>query len=176
MGNNENGARGWIVGGVGYIPIESRDGLVYAHVDAAHFARLAQFRWRVERGYVIRHEWRDGRGRTVRMHSEVLAPEQGKEIDHIDRNKLDNREDNLRQATRAEQNANRGLFKNNTSGRTGVTWKPTQRRWVAQMKIDGRYVYLGSYLTKEEAIAAREAAERKYPRRYPLTRRTAGDE
>lgn len=50
----------------------------------------------------------------------------------------------------------------NTSGHCGVSFVAERKRWRAQIKIAGRAVFLGSFKTKEEAIAARKAAEIKY--------------
>jgi HNH endonuclease len=65
------------------------------------------------------------------------------EIDHINRNPMDNRFANLRLATKVEQRANRGIQKNNTSGTTGVFWDKFGKRWRAGTR---------NFRTKEEAV------------------------
>lgn len=69
-------------------------------------------------------------------------------VDHIDRDKINNRWSNLRIATYAINNKNRGLQKNNTSGATGVCWHKGQQKWRAYI---GRK-HLGSFENKDEAI------------------------
>jgi hypothetical protein len=69
------------------------------------------------------------------------------EIDHINRDPLDNRWVNLRLATRSQNHRNHRLYKNNTSGTNGVIWHEDGKRWVVQ--ILGKYH--GSFKTKEEA-------------------------
>ena len=54
------------------------------------------------------------------------------------------------------------LQKNNTSGKTGVTWAQNAKRWVAFIRFNGLYHYLGNFVKKEDAIKAREEAEIKY--------------
>ncbi len=84
-------------------------------------------------------------------------------VDHINGNGLDNREVNLRPCTTAQNGANRtGLAANNTSGVTGVAWHSRDKRWTAHIKAQGRYVYLGSYVDKTQAITVRKTAEKKY--------------
>jgi AP2 domain len=51
---------------------------------------------------------------------------------------------------------------NNTSGITGVCWHTTNSKWVAHIVINTKQVWLGSFETCDDAVAARDAAERKY--------------
>jgi len=73
--------------------------------------------------------------------------------DHKNRDGLDNRWDNLRQATSAQNNQNRGLASNNTSGRKGVSWSKSHGQWQAQIKIDGRKKHLGYSSSRDGAHA-----------------------
>lgn len=52
------------------------------------------------------------------------------------------------------------LISSNTSGRTGVTYKKDRDRWAAQIEFQKKHYYLGSYVKKEDAIHAREIAEK----------------
>jgi hypothetical protein len=79
--------------------------------------------------------------------------------DHIDRNPLNNRKTNLRTATTSQNMCNRSLFKNNTSGYTGVYQRKHDGKWVAQITIESNQIYVGQFDTKEEAILARLNAE-----------------
>lgn len=84
------------------------------------------------------------------------------QTDHINRNRLDNRWVNLREATSAENKRNRALQANNTSGSNGVVWNARNRKWVAQIKLNGEYKWLGSYMTKLAAAYARHQANINY--------------
>lgn len=81
------------------------------------------------------------------------------EIDHINGDRDDNRVANLREATRADNNRNVAMRRDNSSGRKGVTWHKRQRRWYAQIQLAGKKTYLGSYKNIEDAAAAYRAAE-----------------
>ena len=83
--------------------------------------------------------------------------------DHIDfNNTLDNRQSNLRQATSTEQGQNKGMYKNNSSGITGVGWNKKCQKWHAYIGINGKTVRLGLFANKNDAIKARLEAELKY--------------
>jgi hypothetical protein len=79
-------------------------------------------------------------------------------IDHINGDKSDNRITNLRSANYAQNKANSGLQRNNTSGFKGVTWNKASEGWQAQFKTNKKCHYLGIFDTPEEANAAYETA------------------
>jgi hypothetical protein len=62
------------------------------------------------------------------------------EIDHIDGNSSNSRIENLRAATPIQNNANRGLRINNTSGVKGVCWRKDTKQWFVQVSVNGKYV------------------------------------
>lgn len=76
------------------------------------------------------------------------------EIDHINRDRADDRWENLRQLSHRLNSLNRGLHSNNTSGFKGVCWDKHQRKWVSQTRVNYRRINLGTFNTKEEAHQA----------------------
>lgn len=56
----------------------------------------------------------------------------------------------------------RKLNRNNTSGIKGVSYRKDRGKWRAYIKIKRKNIFLGNFDTKEEAIAARKAAEEKW--------------
>lgn len=96
--------------------------------------------------------------KTIRMH--ILLGY--KNHDHIDKNELNNMSGNLRACTHQQNDFNRGLYNNNTSGITGVCWHKSAKKWMASIMIDGKDVYLGVFVNKNDAIKARLEAEQKY--------------
>lgn len=85
-----------------------------------------------------------------------------KQIDHINRDKADNRIANLRLATSSQNHINKGLQKNNTSGVKGVIWEPSLGKWRARIKVNGRNKYVGVFASIDDAAAARKTAEKHY--------------
>ena len=84
------------------------------------------------------------------------------DIDHINRNRSDNRIANLREVTHKQNLQNAGKYSHNTSGHTGVYWYKQTAKWQAQIAHHQKKIHLGFFNTIEEAISARKAAERLY--------------
>ena len=84
------------------------------------------------------------------------------QIDHRDGDGTNNRLENLRQATNAENSRNQKLNKRNTSGHKGVRWHVIGKKWNARIKIDGVEKSLGLFHKIEDAVEARKAAEKQY--------------
>jgi hypothetical protein len=80
------------------------------------------------------------------------------EVDHKDGNGLNNRIANLRDATHSQNQRNRGAQSNNPSGLKGVSWHKRDRKWRAQITINGKRKTLGSFRTPDAAHAAYERA------------------
>jgi hypothetical protein len=85
-----------------------------------------------------------------------------KPLDHINRNKIDNRIGNLREATRSENAQNMDKHKDNTSGFMGVSFNKRSQKWVSQIQIQGIKKHLGYFQTPEEAHVAYVNAKATY--------------
>jgi hypothetical protein len=85
-----------------------------------------------------------------------------KYYDHINRNRSDNRRENLRPATSKDNSKNLSLSKNNTSGVTGISWSKCKEKWRVYLTMDGKQLHLGYFNNKDDAIRARLKAEIKY--------------
>lgn len=75
------------------------------------------------------------------------------QIDHVNGNRLDNRIENLRLATAAENMQNVGKHRDNSSGHRGVHWCKQSKKFIAQVQANGKRKRLGSFNTAEEAAA-----------------------
>lgn len=82
------------------------------------------------------------------------------EIDHINGDRADNRLVNLRDVPRAENRKNMCMRSDNTSGVVGVYWY--KNRWVADIRVNGKTIYLGRYQNIEDATRARKQAEARH--------------
>jgi hypothetical protein len=86
------------------------------------------------------------------------------EVDHIDLNALNDRWNNLRSATREQNEANKTKYKNNTTGFKGVYWtrkRFEERRYKSSIWRNGKRRHLGCFDTPEEAHFAYMAASRE---------------
>lgn len=90
------------------------------------------------------------------------------EIDHIDRNTMNNKIDNLRAATRNENQHNLGMNKNNSSGYPGVSFHKLRNKYQAHIVINGKKKYLGYRNTAEEAYLAYQLAKIQYHPSSPI--------
>lgn len=100
------------------------------------------------------------------LHRWLLDAPKGMEVDHINHDTLDNRRENLRIITTAQNQQNRkGAQSNNkTSGIRNVHWHKKTGVWEVQVKLNGKKIYIGSYKDIEEAKkAAMEARRRHFP-------------
>ena len=83
-------------------------------------------------------------------------------IDHINHNTLDNRKNNLRITTNANNLRNGTIRTNNTTGVNGVYYDKSRNKYVSKIKVNYKSIYLGRYDTLEEAKKHRKDAEVKY--------------
>lgn len=77
------------------------------------------------------------------MHRMLLDIPDGKQTDHINRNKLDNRKVNLRICTNSENGRNKGTRKGSLSGYKGVS--KHRDKWQARIRLNGEQTYLGIF-------------------------------
>ena len=88
-----------------------------------------------------------------------MKAEDNEEVDHINRNKYDNRKLNLRFCSHCENMCNVDIKSNNTSGTKGVSLDKRTGKWHAYITKDKQQYYVGVFENKEDAIKARENAE-----------------
>ena len=87
-------------------------------------------------------------------------------VDHINRNRLDNRATNLRDSTNTKNQWNTGKQKRNTSGFKGVTYHSRDSVYTARISVSGKRINLGYFKTAIEAAKAYDKASKKYHGEY----------
>lgn len=106
------------------------------------------------RGYLCCQIRSGGRRRTHLFHRLILEPiPEGMVVDHINRDKLDNRRSNLRIVTPQVNAKNIPAKPNKTSKYRGVSWNQKASRWQVVLRIDGRLKWFGLYESEDEAGA-----------------------
>ena len=84
------------------------------------------------------------------------------QIDHKDHVRSHNWIGNLRDVTNTENHKNQKKNKNNSSGVTGVHWAENVKKWQAMIGVGGKQKNLGYFCNIDEAVKARERANKKY--------------
>lgn len=82
------------------------------------------------------------------------------QIDHVDGDKTNNRFLNFRNVMHAVNMRNKSLYANSKSGFPGVEYHERDKVWRVKIGVDGAQIQLGSFQTKEEAIACRIGAQK----------------
>ncbi len=132
-----------------------------ALVDDEDFERINKYKWHVTNGYAVRKL--TATSPTIRMHRVVVDCPENMEVDHINRNRLDNRRENLRICTHSQNGMNKDVVASNKSGFKGVSWHTRSKKWVAQIQLNKTRKHLGYYETPEAAaFAYDEAAIKNY--------------
>jgi len=120
------------------------------YFDFEDYERIKKYKWCINsNGYVVSYM----KGKIIYLTKFLLNPLKGVQIDHKNRNKLDNRRRNLRLATHQQNQINKNLSKFNKSGYSGIFI--SHGKWVAQIKINKKTTHIGTFASKEEAVLAR---------------------
>lgn len=152
------------------IPLTKRQN---ALVDTADYEWLMQWNWfaawdkNTRQFRAARTDRTESPKRTIKMARQILNAAADKEVDHWNGNALDNRRQNLRECTPAQNIWNTGRRRDATTHFKGVsqTRYPTARfcaRWRAQIKVNGKNIWLGRFNSEEEAARAYDEAAKKY--------------
>lgn len=138
-------------------------GKYFALVDDEDYERVAKYKWSAyistRTVYAHRNFWINGKYTNVRMHRFILNAPKGTPVDHKNGEGLDNRRSNLRYCSLSQNQGNRRLQKNNTSGYRGVSFKKDcpLRPWRVEFQFQNNVIHVGQFATKEEAACAYNA-------------------
>ena len=139
----------------------------YAIVDKEDYKVLSKHKWFLHnQGYAIRHSFGKN-NKMFLMHREIMNAHNGQQVDHINSNKLDNRQNNLRFSTVAENSWNREITKNNSTGFKGVyenkriknEWA---KRWYVRIRVSKKYIYGHCWNRKIEAVKEANKLMKKF--------------
>lgn len=135
-------------------------------IDREDYEKVKGYRWNIAFGYVVSTS-KDRSGSKVpifRLHRIIMGLDPGRypEVDHRDRDRLNNRKDNLRICARANNCWNKGPRKDSKSGINGVTWDRSKGAWRVRIHMNKRVMLLGTFDKLEDAAIVRRNAEIKH--------------
>lgn len=143
-------------------------------IDAEDLDKVSDKSWHVNvQGYLQTNIYKDGS--SPLLHKIILG-DYGKGfcVDHIDRNKLNNRRSNLRICRQKDNAKNQSIRSDNTTGYPGVYKDKRNGKWFSEITADGEKHYLGRFEKLDDAVAARLEAEEKYFGAFAPTRSQRG--
>lgn len=132
-----------------------------AIIDAADVPLVEGWNWHASVNRNAVYAKRKAGKTSLLMHRVIMDDPDGFQVDHIDGNGLNNRRENMREATNAQNAHNSPIQRNNTSGFKGVSWHKRCAKWYARIKANGSCYRLGCFDTPEAAHAAYVAASEK---------------
>lgn len=130
-----------------------------AQVDDEDYEYLSQFTWCIGQGYAVRHS--SAKLSCARMHRVILGAPKNMQVDHIDRNPLNNQRSNLRLCTASQNscNAKSGRQKQSSNYR-GVSVHKGKFR--AQVTINRKVTHVGVFDCEEDAARAYDVVAKKH--------------
>lgn len=140
----------------------------YAVVDDED-AVLAAVKWRLHNhGYACRSGEKPKS--TILLHRVIAARMgldlEGKMVDHIDQDRLNNRRLNIRAATMAENQRNRSAQRNSSSGYKNIRWRERYKKWTTHITVNKKQIHIGHFSTLQEAVEAQAEAARRHHKEF----------
>ena len=124
--------------------------------DICMYDKICNKSFREFRGYLVY-------GHNIHFAHHLVMPEKkGYVIDHMSRDKKDNRKSNLRYVTHSMNAYNATIRKDNTSGVTGVYFRKSTGKWESKIGANSKLINIGNFKDKKDAIISRQQAEKKY--------------
>jgi hypothetical protein len=124
----------------------------FALVDDEDFAALSGYRWHVDSNGYARRSVPGSVGKHAWMHRSLLPLPSGQLVDHKNRDKLDNRRENLRPSSPAGNSRNRAAI-GGSSAFKGVTWNAQCGRWQASIKVAYQHSTTPPVCSNPECVA-----------------------
>lgn len=123
--------------------------------DKKYLNKVKKYKWSNSHGYASHIRSR------VRFHRIILGVKKGQSVDHINRNKLDNRISNLRIADQSQNMANKGMQSNNKSGHVGICWDKKNKKWMVKLNFRRKDYWLGRHTNIDDAIKIRNIKQKE---------------
>ena len=135
------------------------------YFDKEDYDLVSQYCWDIDsqNGYAKTIDKINNTGKLY-LHRLVMGCSKGDGIiiDHINRNRVDCRKNNLRTVNEIQSAINKGIKINNTSGKVGVSWNKKLNKWESYITVDKKRLCLGLFNDFNDAEKVRIEAEEKY--------------
>lgn len=145
-----------------------RKGIVETLIDTEDLPKLISYgqRWSLfteteHHRYATSMREIEGKRKFVALHRIILDAPKGLLVDHINGDTLDNRKSNIRIVTPSQNQFNRRIQKNNTSGVPGLRWRESKNRWEACIMFNRQCVYQKHFKEFSDAVNGIEIARAK---------------
>ncbi len=136
------------------------------YFDLEDFNKIKNYCWYKDNdGYIV---YKVLHHNAVQMHRLVTNCPDDMEVDHIYHINHDNRKSELRIVTKSQNQMNKVLLSNNTSGVKGVYWNKEKEKWHAQITVNNKRINLGYFNILQDAADVRKQAEIEYFGEYNL--------
>lgn len=137
-----------------------------ATFDDEDFELISRFKWSALKignsFYAVTNTSRKlGKRKVLYMHRVITGVQGREEIDHINRNGLDNRKENLRVCTHKENMQNQ-VKMCGSSRFKGVSWDSSNKKWASHIRVENKTKYLGEYTSESDAAIAYNEAAKNY--------------
>lgn len=127
--------------------------------DLEDYEKIKKYKWYSNtNGYIATQTDK----KYLQLHRLIMNAEPDQQVDHIHHNIKDCRKSELRIVTASQNMQNKRIYKNNSSGKTGVSFHKRTHKWIANIQVNKKRISLGSFDNINDAIASREQAEKKY--------------
>lgn len=136
-----------------------------ATVDDCYLSEVIKYSWHFDGRYAATGVKKDGKWTTMSLHQLIISlrgeiVNDGFQIDHINRNKLDDRSENLRVITPSQNAQNTNEHPNNTSGFKGIQFETSRNKWRVRVSIKGVRTNFGLYKDFDKAVRVLQNVER----------------
>jgi hypothetical protein len=127
-------------------------------IDLDDIDKVKNIKWSLGSGGYVRGNIK---GKNYPLHRYIMPCDKKEVVDHINRDRLDNRKSNLRICNTIENNRNLSMAKNNKSCVTGVCWRENKKVWRAYITYNSKNIELGAFDKFCDAVECRWKYERR---------------
>ena len=135
---------------------------LFAVVDDADYEWLSRWKWSASTyGYAVRAETISGRGKSRKrkifwMHREIMQTPPGKDTDHINGNRLDNRRLNLQICSRSQNIAKGRSHVDSSVPHRCISWVVAESKYAVQITRNYKRIFNKKFADLSEAIRERD--------------------